>query len=449
MFPSRTTRVLLAAILVLGALLATPSSRHAGQEDLPGLAAVNIEDISRIVLTKAGQPTVMEREGERWFLRQPLQAEADAASIRSLVRGFTKAVPMDLRVDEGNLEDYQLDDSNNITVELFAAGEAPAVSFVIGKDLAGGSSLLRLRDGDTVYRARVGGRHRFDREATAWRNRALLDLDAERVVGFSLMAQGRDLTFTRDMVPGEAGAEPVPGPWHLADDILFPVDQPTVLGLVTVVARLRASEIHAPDFGGGWDEPLARCELALDDGTVTTISMVAAPDGQAALARVLGRDDVFRVAATWLERLAWPLTEFRDKDIFSFSREQVDSITLEEGGHRVRIQQDLGTKAWRVVEPVVMDAELRKTLTTVNALAQLRAERVSEGSELRAAGLAPPQTRITIGMIDGGAHVLDVSAPFQADPRTTLVYAQADEHLPIYELSGDTLTHLRGAFLKN
>jgi hypothetical protein len=449
MFPSRTTRILLAAVLALGALLAVPTRRNTGQEDLPSLAAVNLEDVTRIVLTRAGQPTVMEKEEDRWFLRQPLQAAADTASIRSLIRGFTKPVPMDLRVDEGNLEDYQLDDSNNVTVELFTDGTEPTVAFVMGKDLAGGSSLLRLRDAEAVYRARVGGRHRFDREATDWRDRTLLDLDSGRVVGLSLIAGGHDLTFTRDLQPGEGDAEPTASPWRLADDPAFPVDQPTVTAVVQAIARLRASELHAPDYGSGWDEPLVRCVLTLDDGTVASLSMVAAPDGEAALARVQGRDDVFRVARTWLERFAWPAAEFRDKAVFSFARDQVDSIALEEGGHHVRIQQDLGTHLWRVVEPVAMEAELRKTLATVNALSELRAERVSQGNEPVAAGLVPPHSRFTIGFIDGSTHVLEVSAPFQTEDGQKLVYAQADEQLPIYELSFDTLTRLRGAFLKN
>jgi hypothetical protein len=449
MFPSRTTRVLLCVAVALAALLAIPSRRHSGQEGLPSLPAVAPESATRIQLVKAGQPTLLEREGERWFLRQPLQAEADAASVRSLLRAFAKPIPMDLRVDQGNLEDYELDDSNNLTFELFAGGEEPALAFVLGKDLPGGSSLLRLRDGDAVYRARVGGRHRFDREATDWRSRAVLDLDPAQIVGLTLLAGGRDLTFAREILSAEAGAEPTAGPWHLADDPAFPVDQPTVTGLAEAMARLRASELHAPDFGVGWDDPAARCEVAMSDASVHRLALVPAPEGGAALAKVEGRPDVFRVASTWLARLAGPLAEFRDKTVFAFAREQVDSIALHEGPHRVRIQQDLGTKTWRVVEPIVMDAELRKTLTTVNALSDLRAARVSEGTEPKAAGLLQPRMRFEVGMIDGTMHVLEIGAAFQDPEQGDLTYAQAEERLPIFELEASTIARLRQAFLKN
>ena len=163
----------------------------------------------------------------------------------------------------------------------------------------------------------------------------------------------------------------------------------------------------------------------------------------------VGRPDVFRIASTWLRRFQWGPLEFQDKNIFAFNLEQVDSVILEEGSHRVRIQQDLGSKMWRVVEPVVMDADLRKTLYTVNALSDLRALRVSEGSEPGAAGLDQPRSRFIVELIDGSSVMLEVGHAFQADHRTESVFAWADGRLPIYELNAEAYTRLRQAFLKN
>lgn len=448
---SRTTVGLLVAAAVLALLLLVPASRHAGQVDLPVLSALEADAVTRIELTKAGQPTVMERQDDRWWLRQPLQAEADASTIRAVLRGFAQDVPIDLRIDEGNLEDYLLDDSNNIHAEFFTDSEEPALSFVLGKDLAGGSTVIRLPGSDAVYRARVGGRHRFDREATAWRNRLLLTIDPDLVVGITLEGDpGRELTFTRELVgAAEPVAEPELGPWRLDGQPMFVVDQHTLDTLAGSLSRIRASELHASDFGDGWDTPEAGLEVALTDGTIYRVAAITAPDGQAALARVEGREDVYRISSTWLRRFQWGPLEFVDKTIFDFSREQVDSIILEEGQHRVRIQQDLGTKGWRVVEPVVMDADLRKTLYTVNALSDLRALRTSEGSEPAAAGLAQPRSRFVVEFIDGSSTTLEVGEAFQAPHSSEAVYAWRDQSPPIYEIRADTFARLRHAFLKN
>jgi len=447
---SRTTTILLAVAALLAGLLLLPSASHDGQLDLPVISAVTPADVTRIQLVKAGQTTVIEREGERWYLRQPLQAEADAVSLRSLVQTFATDVPIDLRIDEGNLEDYQLDDSNNVSFELFTGGAEPAVSMVLGKDLPGGSTLLRLPGSENVYRARIGGRHRYDREATDWRNRLLLDVAATDVVGMSFIGPHGTQTFTREIYAAvEAEGDLQATPWRLMDHPGFAVDQTTLDMLAGSMGRIRASELHAADFGSGWEAPDASAEVVLADGTVHRIAMVHAPDGQAALARVEGKDDVYRVAGTWLRRFQWGPLEFADKTVFTFAREQVDSIILEEGPNRVRIQQDLGSKMWRVVEPVVMDADLRKTLYSVNALSDLRALRVSEGSEPGVVGLDQPRSRFTVELIDGSSAMLEVGHAFQAEHQGESVYAWADGRLPIYELRAETYQRLRQAFLKN
>ena len=68
-------------------------------------------------------------------------ASADAVSIKSLLRTFREEIPIDLRLDEGNLEEYGLDDNDGVTFEVFTDGSEPVLSFVVGKDLPGGSSL--------------------------------------------------------------------------------------------------------------------------------------------------------------------------------------------------------------------------------------------------------------------------------------------------------------------
>jgi len=446
---SRTTTILLAVAALLAVLLLLPSNQHAGQTDLPVISAIDPTAVTRIQLVKAGQTTVIEREDDRWYLRQPLQAEADSSSLRSLVQTFTKDVPIDLRIDEGNLEDYLLDDSNNVGFELFTGGSEPAISLVMGKDLPGGSTILRLPGSDVVYRARIGGRHRFDRKATEWRNRLLLDIDPTQVVGMSLQSPQGVLTFVRELYAADVQVEAQPSPWRLVDGETFVPDQTTLDLLANSLSRIRASELHAPDFGTGWEAPEASAEVVLADGSTLRIDVVTAPSGNAALARVQGRPDVFRIASTWLRRFQWGPLEFQDKNIFAFNLAQVDSVILEEDAHRVRIQQDLGSKMWRVVEPVVMDADLRKTLYTVNALSDLRALRVSEGSEPGAAGLDQPRSRFIVELVDGSSVMLEVGHAFQADHRTESVFAWADGRLPIYELNAEAYTRLRQAFLKN
>ena len=105
---SRTTWILLAASALLALLLLLPSSRHSAQESLPELPAVELSEVTRVQFVSQGQTTVLERQGDIWQLLQPLQAQADTTTVKSLLRNFREPVPMDLRLDEGNLEDYAI-----------------------------------------------------------------------------------------------------------------------------------------------------------------------------------------------------------------------------------------------------------------------------------------------------------------------------------------------------
>src|SRR6185503_7107396 len=111
-----------------------------------------------------------------WRIDGPIDAAADAPAINALVATLTAGVPMDVRIDVGHHKDYGLVAPDVIRVDL--EGEAgPITSFYVGNNAAGASSFVRFAGSEGVYRARLGGRHRFDRTAGQWRDLRVEDLD--------------------------------------------------------------------------------------------------------------------------------------------------------------------------------------------------------------------------------------------------------------------------------
>ncbi|MBN1334603.1 MAG: DUF4340 domain-containing protein [Deltaproteobacteria bacterium] len=449
MMLSRTTWTLLVVAGLLALLLVLPSGQDGSGLRLPTLPALDGDAITRVTFERAGQPIVIERQGDRWRLKQPLQAEADASALEALLRPFGQPVPMDARVDAGHLEDYALDDNEGVRFEVFTSEAVPVISMVVGRDVEGGSTLLRMAGSDDVYRARVGGASRFRKEASAWRNRSVLSLDDTLVSGLTVEGSGGVLTFQR--IPAgiakdtEASTESV---WHLDGDPTFPVDQRTLDTLVRSLARLRAGEVHAPDFGSGWDRPRGAYEIALADGTTHRILVVPAPDGASGLARADDNPDVYRIGASWVTRLEEGVEAYRDRTLFDFPPEQVQSLVLEEGGLRVRIQQDPTTRLWRVAEPVSMEVDLRRALVATRTMGELRALAVDEDVDAATAGLAPPGARFEARLVDGTSRVLEVGAGFQEGGQDLAWVRRAGQDT-IWVVPAEALKRMRAAFVQS
>jgi frataxin-like iron-binding protein CyaY len=355
---------------------------------------------------------------------------------------------MDARVDTGHLDTYELDDNKGVRFEVFTGNAEPALAMTVGRDVEGGSTLLRLSGSDDVYRARVGGAFRFRKDAAQWRNRSVLDLDDALVSGLTIEGAGGVLTFLREPSGAvEAEGRPSWAPWHLQRDPTFPVDQRILEALARSLARLRASAVHAPDFGSGWDRPAGAYEVALSDGTTHRILVVPAPEGATGLARVDERPDVYRVAGALLERLEMSQEEYRDRTLFAFVAEQVDTLTLEEGSARVRIRQDPGTRLWRVVEPVSTEVDLRTALVAVRTMGELRAAGVAEGIDPRETGLVPPRARYEARLTDGSSQVLEVGARFQESGQDRIWVRRLGRDT-VWVLPAETLKRMRAAFLQ-
>ncbi|MCA9706961.1 MAG: sodium/proton-translocating pyrophosphatase [Myxococcales bacterium] len=215
-------------LALLGLGLMVPSSTS-GPGELPVLSEIDRDDVQRIEIS-LGQLDKMVITGSMdagWTIVAPFEAEADDLMVRSLLKVFQDPVRMDVKVDEGEeaLETYLVDDQNGALVELFGAGEAPLVSVVIGGDMPGGHSFVRLPGSQVVYRARVGSRGRVDRDFSEWRDKMVVQDNPEEVRWIALTRGGETLRFLRaELGPPGPDGTPNLGPWVYLEDPEFPVD---------------------------------------------------------------------------------------------------------------------------------------------------------------------------------------------------------------------------------
>jgi len=431
----------LAVLNLVGGAVAPPTS-------LPTLPSVVPDEVTRVVIYTPIERLVLTRqeggdarpEFAKWRITDPLDFPADASQVRALARAFGPGVPMEARVDEGNHEDYGVDDQAGKLVELYTTGDTPAVAVVVGKPAAGSSVFVRIPGGDTVYRADVGSRTRIYQPAADWRDKLAFEVDRDEVVSVDVTRGTETLRLRR--LPGRpVGAEgkEIPGDWSL-EDAPFAVDTLALDGVVRAVTRIRAGEVHAADYAGGFDAPKAVAVVTLRDGSQERVVVGGASDERSTLVKVESRAEVYRTSGQLLRQLTQPLTALRDRTLLRFARKDVATLALVDGGLTVVLAQG-EDETWTVAQPANMAVDQRSALFAVNTLAALRAERFTPTP-----GFSPSGARFVVTLQDGSTRVVELGPTEKDEDGQPMVRVRVVGSADVAWLRANVVAELKKAF---
>lgn len=372
----RDTALLGAAVVVAAAVDVAVHRPAPPPEALPGLPAVDVAAVRGVRVQEGDAIVEFTRTADSWRVTAPYQARADQEGVQAIVDRLASGVPMDVRVDaltEDNDDTYGLDNANLLRVDLLG-DQGPLTTVYLGNDGPGGASFVRRVDDDDVYRARLGGRHRYDRPAADWRDRRLVHLVPAAITGVSL--PGARLDRTGDGWRTEAGrADP-----DLAED------------LVTGLAALRIGEI-LPTAPSG--DPAATVELATAAGTATLRFwrdpngvIAAADDGEAGRIDAAALEVVSRPLDAWLDRRLFPYRPDAVAAIVVYSGNRVTSAFVREDGAFVR------------TAPANVAVDARALTQALTRMGQWRSDAPATLAEL---------SRVEVD-VGAGVHVLHLGA---------------------------------------
>ena len=435
------SRTLLAIALGLGLLTAMPKSSDPSLSPLPTLEKIDPDQVSRIEISRGPfQKVILKKTEESWNIESPTNAEADPILVKNLLREFKSPVPMDARVDEGNLDTYGLQNETRILLEVFGTTDSPLLSFELGGTTRGGASFVRLGRSESVYRARVGPRHRIDIDATQWRNKMVVSLKPEDVIAMRLLHGSSDLLFDRQPT-GEIGSDGniTYGAWQAAG---IDLDETTAQNLSKSLSKIRASEILSEGFDGGFDPPAAKVELQTREGASLTLTFGTRTGDGGAFVR---RDDsalTYRIAQSRLNLVTRPINAYRNLQVVSFEPSTAIDMTWEDlGPKRTLTRQPDGV--WTVTQPTNVDSDLRRILKGLTTIKSLRAQGLVED---RSKPLLLPLEQLTIRFLDGTSQTIVASkaSKTQNGPATRQIETSDSENR--YVVSEAYWGRIRAAF---
>ena len=336
-------------VVMLGAYSIDPEPMIA--DEMPEIVGVSKDSITRFELTQLGQKLRFERENDVWMIKAPFEAKADQARVKALLLQFRKPIIMDVMLERGEEKQYGLDASHSIVVELWSGEERPIISFALGYDGTPSSSFVRLSGDNAVYRARIGGRHRFDYPHAQWKNQLIFDFQETEISQLDVKSRAVEYSIKKEL--GEWKMEPDPG-WKL--------DQDKTKTLMSRLGSLRIGRVQK--------DPLSQVNVALRM-SFTDRPQVEAQVGLGEYAQVAIGEDIYQTSISMFASLASNPSLLRDKRILRFnSRTELDTITYRDSQQEIVLQQDLSNGFWRVIRPTGMGIDLKSVFYMVNTLSQ-------------------------------------------------------------------------------
>ena len=353
MITASRTWSLAGALVALLAADVFVHTRSPEEAPLPSLGAFSPSDVTSVTITRGDTQLRLEPDGDDWRIVQPFEHDADDALVLDLLSGLGRGIRMDARVDDAidSHDKYGLSSDNPIRVEVQGVGDVLSDMYV-GANAAGGSSFVRLPGSEVVYRARIGGRSRFERAPPSWRDLAIVDLEAARIIGLDVSSAMGRLSFSRPLGLGDEG----PGPWALEQHPSLALDDSTITRVVQAIASLRALEIVPGDHPAMAD-PMAVASLELDGGE--SYRLVFGRVGDQRYAQLDGEPTVYRIAPQIPQILAGPVHTWRDRHLWNLAPQDVVGMELHQGERHFVLSRDPVAGHWVLADSAPgWDAEL-------------------------------------------------------------------------------------------
>jgi hypothetical protein len=288
-------------------------------------------DLKAITLAGKNGTLRLEKNGEDWAIRQPIEAAAEKDAIEGVVSSLEMAKVERRLGAAGDLKSYALAPPQaTITVET-AAGSPQALA--LGDQAPIGGTWFALvgdgkgKDGQEVAVVSAAAGDLAGKDLLSLRDKSLLAFDPWKVIGLTIERGKETITLQK----------PADG-WKLAQPVEAPADGPAVTDLLSALERARATKFEVEKASDadlkahGFVPPAARVTI-LQEGwdTAKTIEFGAEAQG-ARQARTVGKDGIVALLPEFWSKLTAPAGDLRRKDVLGVGQYRVRSLSASRDG---------------------------------------------------------------------------------------------------------------------
>ena len=391
---------------------------------------LNREDITQIVLTRAGQTITFENKDNKWLITQPLNAPADDATINTIIGDVVSArISRDITASADELKTYgltepkikldiKLKNGQNHKVEL---GE---------KDFSGSSVYARVDGSQSVALLSGSLLTSADKEIKDLRDRSLLGgLSQYDIKALKLNTENGLIALDKQDTA-----------WNLTAPTAGPAEETEVNNLLSEITSAKAAEVvteSADDLAKyGLNNAKLGVTAQLTAGGERVLSIGSKVEEQY-YAKASDRPQIFKIDKAFYDKLNVKLATLRSKEILKVSQDDVTKVQLKNPNMSLTVEPDKDHNKWLIKEPADKKDKEASAFKIFTPLQSKADEVVDKPTGAITAKLASPAVTVTLTFKDGKTKVVKVSA---ADGEN--VYVRVEGNPSIYKLNKTMLESL-------
>ena len=172
------------------------------QYDIPELAELSPDSITKIVINGDGKETALIKDKDQWLIGTDKYL-ADAYKIEKMINFLVKPVLITVVSDSKDYMRYGLDSKNRIIVKAFSGDKAQrSVDIGYQADIRD-YTFLKLEDDYRVYHAKEDLRDIFSTDIDDIRDKTVLSFKVDEIDDVQLLKDGKESYFNRKKVPSD------------------------------------------------------------------------------------------------------------------------------------------------------------------------------------------------------------------------------------------------------
>ena len=333
------------------------SEESSGTNEQPKISEVyglNLDAIRQIRLSfkdSSYRPLSLAKDGNgEWQLTDPITTYANEGKVSEMLGNLlNKRVKRTIEVT--GLTQYELDPPN-IRIDLWAEGEAPTKSFLIGNKTVNYSVYANEASESHIFLIESSALQDLTKSPADFRTRNVLRFKPDKVSGITLAVA--DEEQIRCQMEGEAE-------WQMVAPIKVKADTKEIrsildaLHLLKVVVFTEDGAINMAEYG--LDNPRNRVTLQLADGSQELLVGSDSLDTARIYVKPGALDAVYAVNREIYSTLDKTVFDLRDKRVIDFQRTATNRFEIHQRGEKKIVCAKNLTGDWQIEKPVTVKAD--------------------------------------------------------------------------------------------
>jgi hypothetical protein len=291
------------------------------------------EAIQGLRIEREGTSSIeLKRDGDNWFLKDPLETQADQSTVDSLLRNLTDAKRARTFEEGGkSATDYGLDDP---AVRLTVEAEAEKKVLLVGnKDFTGNELYVMFEGGSQVFLTSGLILTSLDKQLLDWRDKSIVSFERDKLQELRIQRASEEITLVMQ-----------DDQWSLMKPVQEPADEGTVSSLLSTLETSKVQEFVEEDAEDlrefGLDSPSLIVQLRQEGEDSWRQLELGSENEDKVFARNPLKSAVFTVEKDLLKELFQEVWEFRSKEVVDVDQGEIAKLRIDRKDSQMTVRHE-------------------------------------------------------------------------------------------------------------